>query len=313
LQPGHELVVKAEREYNELQVKRNLVTQQLAEAKNKRAEANENLLRAEKLAAITSGIIYQEIATRESRYSELKSEIASLESLQESFGSVNDGTLDRKNLERDFKRRVINRSTYQSALIANAQIERQRVELIEQITAKSNELKNFDQSVAYLANLKSQMNGEANLIPGTGQAEYVPLTNQIMEVRQIRSSASSTISAAIEAVPSLENSLGVLTKGIEQLQISPMIRALEAPVTVLFVPYDNIDAFGENQPLYACAIAIFWCSEVGTTGEAISGEIVTTHPFFGKPIRGQFVEADLSDSSKAQKEIFHVGRPPLFF
>ncbi len=92
-----------------------------------------------------------------------------------------------------------------------------------------------------------------------------------------------------------------------------MIRAVTKPVNVLFVPYDNIDAYGESQPLYACSVTIFWCSKIGETGKAISGEITTTHPFFGKPIRGQFVEANLSDPTAAKKEIIHVGRPPFFF
>ena len=92
-----------------------------------------------------------------------------------------------------------------------------------------------------------------------------------------------------------------------------MIRALDEPVNVLFVPYDNLDAYVKGERLYTCAIAIIWCSEVGTTGNPIGGEIVTTHPFFGKPIRGQFVEANLTEKSAAQKEIIHVGRPPLFF
>ena len=69
----------------------------------------------------------------------------------------------------------------------------------------------------------------------------------------------------------------------------------------------------QQTPIYTCTIAIFWCSNVGTVGERIGGEISTTHPFFGKPIRGQFVEANLTEKSAAQKEIIHVGRPPLFF
>jgi hypothetical protein len=312
LQPGHELVVKAEREFNELQVKRNLVSQQLSEARNRSSEAKENLTRANRLAAITGGIIDQEIATKDERFSELQNEIETLKSVLTSFGSPKDGERERKSLERDYKQRLITRGTYQSSLIAQAQIERQRADMSEELTAKMNELRDRDQSVAYLANLKLQLNEDTESVPGPGQAVYVPLANQIMEVRQIRSSAKSTIAASSETIPSLENSYAVLTSGLNQLEVSPMIRALEKPITVLFVPYDNLEAFGENQPLYACAVAIFWCSNVGTTGKPISGEIVTTHPFFGKPIRGQFVEAILTDPSAAKKEIFHVGRPPLF-
>ena len=171
----------------------------------------------------------------------------------------------------------------------------------------------MDQSSEYLVSLKEQLLNDAAVISGTGQTAYVPLTNQIIEVRQIRSAAKADLSASAQAIPSLQSTLSVLTSGIENLEKTPMIKALEKPVNVLFVPYNNLDAYDEDQPLFACSFALFWCSKVGTTGPAIGGEISTTHPFFGKPLRGQFIEANLTEPSAAKKEILHVGRPPFFF
>ena len=313
LQAGHELVVKAEREHSELLVKRNLASQQLEEARNKSRAAEEAMLRATSLSEMTSGIIDQETSNQTNRFAELKSEIEALESVLESYGSQKSRARERATVEQDFKRRIISRTVYQSSQLNFAQTERQVAELRAEITARKNEFSMMDQSIAYLSSLKNAMNGKPITAVGTGQTAYVPLTNQIMEVRQIRSNASAEIAATAHAVPSLENTISVLEKGIAALEMSPMIRAVTKPVNVLFVPYDNIDAYGESQPLYACAVTIFWCSKIGETGKAISGEITTTHPFFGKPIRGQFVEANLSDPTAAKKEIIHVGRPPFFF
>ncbi len=85
LQAGHELVVKAEREHSELLVKRNLASQQLAEAKNKSKAADEAMLRALSLSDMTSGIIDQETSNQAKRFTELKSEIEALESVLESY------------------------------------------------------------------------------------------------------------------------------------------------------------------------------------------------------------------------------------
>ncbi len=313
LQPGHELVVKADRERSELKVKRNLASQQLAEARNKGSEAEDALNRADTLASITAGIIDQEIANKSGRFEELKSETALLESVLAGFGNSKTRTADRNSLERDFKNRVISRAIYQSSMLNIAQVERQVADLRSEITAKKNELAMSEQANLYLVSMKQQLENDAAVTSGTGQTAYIPLTNQIIEVRQIRSAAKADIAASRQAVPSLENTLAVLSAGIEALEKTPMIKALNKPVNVLFVPYDNLDVYGENQPLFACSLALFWCSNVGQTGQAIGGEISTTHPFFGKPLRGQFVEALLTDPTAAKKDILHVGRPPFFF
>lgn len=313
LQPGHELVAKAEREINELRVKRNLVSQQLSTAKNQAIESKEALLRGKSLTENTINVIDQEIANNTKRFSELKNEIETLEQVLNSFGSKKSRKSDRAAILRDYKNRIITRNVYQSAILNHAQISRQIAALKEQLTTKKSLFANIDVSIAYLKSLKDQLLGKSSYIKGIGGAIYVPLVNQVMEARQIKSSASAKIQAAEQAIPALENSLNLLTKSVDELKKTPMIRALDKPVTVLFVPYDNIDAYDKDQPLYSCALAIFWCTKVGETGDPISGEISTTHPFFGKPLRGTFVEAHLTNNAAAKKEILHVGRPPFFF
>lgn len=314
LQRGHELVIKAERDRGELQVKRNLVTQQLADAENKASRGRSSLDRAEILATITNVTITQETENHIDRQKQIKNEIGALQSVLNSYGSSKSRRAERSRLQSEYNRRVITRTLFQRSLLNLSEIEENIVNLREKISTKKTELKLGEQSIAYLAQLESQLTSDKDKISlYGGKAEFVPIANQVIEVQQVRAAGKADIEEFKVTEKTLKNSLSVLDNSITELEKTPLIRALEEPVNVLFVPYDNLDAYEQGEHLYTCAIAIIWCSEVGTVGSPIGGEIVTTHPFFGKPIRGQFVEANLTEKSAAQKEIIHVGRPPLFF
>ena len=314
LQRGHELVIKAERDRGELQVKRNLVSQQLSDAENKASRGRSSLERADTLAQIAKVTIAQEIENRVDRQDLIKQEIASLQTVLKSYGSTKSRRAERARLEREYKQRVITRALYQRSVLNLSQIEENIVNLQEKISNKKTEQKLGEQSIAYLGQLNSQLTSDEKKIGlHGGKAEFIPIANQVIEVQQVRASGKADIGEFEVTKKTLQNSLSVLESSITELENTPMIRALDGPVNVLFVPYDNLDAYEQGERLYTCAIAIIWCSNVGTVGAPIGGEIVTTHPFFGKPIRGQFVEANLTEKTAAQKEIIHVGRPPLFF
>lgn len=315
LQRGHELVLKAERELGELNVKRNLIKRQIVDAKSKAHKGTTSLQRAEILAQITEGTINQEASNLKDRLPLLTNEISLLESILDSYGSSKDRRNQIAKLKQDYANRVITRKLYQDSLLASSKIEENIINIKEKISSKQTDLKLGDQSLSYLDNLKEHLSGkdtDPSQLLG-GNTAYVPIANQVIKVKQIRADGQSDIAEYESTKATLDNSLNVLSNSITELEHTPMIRALEAPINVLFVPYDNLDAYEQGEHLYTCAFAIFWCSNVGTVGAPIGGEITTTHPFFGKPLRGQFVEAHLSVNSAAKKEIIHVGRPPLLF
>lgn len=314
LQRGHELVIKADRDLGELQVKRNLITQQLADIKNKASRGRSSLEQANTLAQIAEVTISQEIENHIERQAFLEDEIAAIKGVLSSYGSSKSRLQERARLQREYNSRVITRALFQRSMLNLSQVEENVIALREKLTLKQTEEKYSDQNIAYLAQLNSHLTSEKGKIDlFGGKAEFVPIANQVIEVQQMRAAANADIEEFKAAEATLKDSYSVLGNSINELEKTPMIRALKGPVNVLFVPYDNLDAYTKGEHLYTCAIAIIWCSEVGTVGAPIGGEIVTTHPFFGKPIRGQFVEANLTEKSAAQKEIIHVGRPPLFF
>lgn len=314
LQRGHELVIKAERERGELMVKRNLMFRQLTDADAKKKRGENAIERANILSQIVGSTIQQEISNFYETRDAVKDEIETLSSIVESYGSSKSRRAERNRIADAYKRRVITRDYYQRTILSFAKTEENIANLRQRISEKKRTMRLDEQSVTYLQQLEQQLNGGKNIqISVNGKAALVPIANQVIEVSQMRAAGEADLADIENTRASLEHSIEVLSGSIKELESTPMIRALEKPVNVLFVPYDNLKAYRKDEKLFTCAFAIFWCSPVGTVGNPIGGEITTTHPFFGKPIRGQFVEANLTEISAAQKEIIHVGRPPLFF
>ncbi|MFZ1813771.1 MAG: hypothetical protein WBO55_03160 [Rhizobiaceae bacterium] len=309
---GHEMVMKAQRDLDELHVKRNLVSQQISDATHSAAKALQSIQRGETLAALVKGTVKQEIASRRQRNEELQVEVPALREILSGMGSHKQQQAQIEALKRDFKRRVITRSAYDGALLSLVQVQRQARMLETEIREKQSELDHTNEIVGFLRNLDIQLEGGQMTEISGGPTELVPLSNQVMEATQVLSQARSELAIANEQLGPLKDSLRVLNAGIGALEGTPLIRAVENPVTVLFVPYDNLNSYTGEEPLYACGFAIFWCSNVGKIGSVIPGEFSTTHPFFGKPMRGQFVEAKLKDQQSGLKELLHASRP-LFF
>ncbi|MCE9671376.1 hypothetical protein LY474_26580 [Myxococcus stipitatus] len=100
---------------------------------------------------------------------------------------------------------------------------------------------------------------------------------------------------------------------IDTLRASPYLRAFEKNLTVAFVPYDNVANAAVGTPLFACALKVFWCHEVGVVGSLLEGEVTLKHPIRQHMLRGVMVEVKLNDTTTAREDLLHLGRPPLLF
>jgi hypothetical protein len=121
------------------------------------------------------------------------------------------------------------------------------------------------------------------------------------------------LATALESETTLSQSIAVLRQQLAATQSTALARAIDKRVDVLFVPYTNAQMFLEGTPLYSCHATIFFCSLAGHAGAVLPGEVVGVHPFFGKNIRGFFVEVHLDDEAAATREIIHGYRKPFFF
>jgi hypothetical protein len=167
--------------------------------------------------------------------------------------------------------------------------------------------------IKILQDLRDQLSSEATeVITGTSP-DLLLLTKQAVDARSAVGQSQAQITSADQRKVLLANSREMLRKQIADLKTSPVARAAIAPITVLFVPYGNEDEFKVGADLYSCRLTIIWCAKAGVVGNKVDGESNAVHPFFGKPIRGFFVEALLDDEISATREIMHAKRPPFFF
>nr|BDT35017.1 hypothetical protein MFMH1_46860 [Myxococcus sp. MH1] len=98
---------------------------------------------------------------------------------------------------------------------------------------------------------------------------------------------------------------------IASLKASPYLRAIEKDLTVAFVPYENLGNAAEGAPLFACALKVVWCREVGVVGRVLEGEVSIKHPIRQHMLRGVMVELKLTDAASAREDLLHLGRAPL--
>ena len=313
LSKGHKLVVQAQRQMNDLTVKSNLVKQRLSKERRETLQARRVVGDAKVLAALVASTVDGEIGQRLVLQKDLQGHVKRLNTLRSEMKRALGASGAQRQLQRKFEKRLINRRTYDSSMLAILEL-RQRAGGVEtEIAKQSREILKTKQSLLMLESLRKQIQ-EPNMVKiKAASAEFVPLANQIVAVKTTLINAQNELQSRSERLALLQKNSAILTTGIKEISLTPLARAIKAPVVVVFVPYVNAQNFKQDEPLYSCSLGIFWCKKVGYTGKAIPGEAVSVHPFFGKNIRGIFVEAILLNPEAAKKEVLHVGRPPLLF
>lgn len=313
LSKGNELVTKIERDMNDLNVRKNQINEQIDDARKNVTASEDELNRAKELADMIEGTISAEIETRSAMKFELEALNAALHKVLKQYGAGSVNPDFKGNLTRDFKARLINKNTFDAGKLAQLEAAHRTVLLKSEIAANEVEINRLASTLKALNALSGNVATNKPTSFANGGADLVPLLNQVNDVRKSVSVAAGENANAVKRDALLSNSLTVVETTMSEIEATPLSRAAKQNITVLFVPYENADQYVEGAPLYACAIGIFFCSNVGTVGKAIAGETVATHPFFNKPVRGSFVEAKLTNQEAAKKEIIHVKRRPLFF
>lgn len=313
LSSGHELVLKTERQLGDLKVKNNLIKQKISKEQREISQARRSHEDAQVLANLVAHTIDSEISQRLVLQKDIKAQIKRLVILQRQMKKAADKSGYRRALGNKFKKRLINRQVYNSSLMAILELQQRNTGVQNEIATQRREVRKINQSIVMLESMRQQIQLPEIKMITAANAEFVPLANQVIVVKTELQNAKNNIVSHIERLSLLDKNSQILDKSITTISATPLARASKAPVVVLFVPYDNSTGFKSGQPLYSCSFGVTWCTKVGHTGASVKGEVVSVHPFFGKNLRGSFVEAILTDPEAAKKEVLHVGRPPLFF
>lgn len=313
LTQGHELVNKAERDLTEMRVALNQTEQRLSEVALDKETALRDLEEARGQVKTAIGTVEGEIALRQKQVSLYKASAKRLAKVRAKLakqlgkGGIGDQS---KAL---YGKRLITRKAYSSNVLGVLEAEQRLASAdseLEETRARQDEL---DASIALLRTLRKALESDGAVVGLTASApDLLLLTKQAVEARTAELVARSRIETSETTRGQLERTRKVLAEQIASVAHSAAGRAASARIDVVFVPYSNAARFAEGATLYTCRLTIFWCSAAGTAGPVLPGEISAVHPFFGKPIRGFFVEASNLRADAASREIIHGTRAPFF-
>lgn len=311
---GHELVNKVEREITEVKVALNLTEQRLSDEALGRVSAEKDLLEAEALVKYAAGTVKKELQARGRQSKILAQNIKRLQNVRGQLEKQVNGKGPAADLKRLYQKRLINNTSYSAGTLS-------LIEASQRLAAIDGEIDQADIQITELSSSREMLESLAiALKDGIGlsgisatSSDLLLLTKQASDALAARGLAKSQLVSTGESKVALLKSQQVLTSQLAQLEGSAIARALQKRIDVVFVPYGNEPQFAEGRPLYSCRFTILWCSKAGEVGQALPGEISSVHPFFGKPIRGSFVEVKLTAPDAAMREIIHGNSKPLFF
>jgi hypothetical protein len=310
---GHELVTKIDQQINDMKVNANLISQRTSEAELEAVHATRAHEDARLLVGYVLDTVEKEIISKTARRKTLSSTEKRLAELKRTFerqlkqGGMSAGLADLYN------KHLIDRRTFESGTLDLLDAGQKLSNLEGNLGDVRDEVSVFDANITMLKALKLQLQGGPMESIQAASSDLMLLTKQAVDARSELEQTQAQLKSATSRQVLLANSKELLESRIAELQNSALGRAMSSRIDVIFVPYGNERNFAAGTPLYTCALTIVFCHSAGTVGANVPGESNAVHPFFGKPIRGYFVEAILADKTAASQEIIHAERPPFFF
>ena len=313
LSRGHVLVEKIERDLSSLNIRRNQLRQDLtvatAELKNAERAKKDGQLQL----LLTKRTVEQEIRSISAERKEVLNQISRLNKIVTDFKRLAGNNKAGKNLQASYEKRLITKSELNRSTLAVLETLHRLAAFDGEVATKKLAVQRHDISLAFLNSLLVEIKQpEINSVQAAN-SDLAPLARDVITNKTQIASAETALESARLRSAQLENSYEVISANLSSLQQTPAARAMKAPVTVLFVPYDNADSVETGDPLYSCLLTIVLCSRVGEVGKVIDGETTAVHPLFSKPMRGVFVEAEFDSAELAETELVHAGSSPLLF
>ena len=296
-----------------MRLRRNQIRQDLTTATVGLEKARRDRRDGQLQMTLTLATINQEIKIRSAQKREIQSHISRLRGVVKDFEAITGKKGLAKNLRNAYRQRLITKQAMQTGTLAALETMHRLATVRGEIETKKLELRQSESNLEFLRLLlKQSEQGEVDSVTSSG-ADLAHLARETIRIKTLLATADTQFEAAKLQSAGLENSYQVISSNIASLEATPAARALEEPVTVLFVPYDNVENVKAGESLHGCLFSIFLCSTVGEVGKAVDGETVSVHPLFGKPMRGIFVEAKFDDTKSGTEELVHAGSSPVWF
>lgn len=311
---GNEMVNKVERDLTELRVSLSKIDQETAENANLKVRATRDLQDADLLVKYSLGTVTKELKGSDRKRKTLNDSIKRMTRVRDTMrGQLQHGGME-ADLQTLYKKRLIDKKTYNASTLGLVEASQRLAAIDGEIDDMKEQLATIDGRDELLSSLKTGLESGGPIASMTAaNSDLMLLVKQSVDAKASRDMAISNLETVAVKEKQLQGSAAVLKLQISALESSALARAVKGQVDVIFVPYANLGNFQPGMPLYTCAFTLFLCSQAGYVGDAQPGEFTSVHPFFGKPIRGVFVEARLTKSIAATREIIHGTRAPFFF
>ncbi|HEY8143418.1 MAG TPA: hypothetical protein VIG06_12135, partial [Kofleriaceae bacterium] len=208
-------------------------------------------------------------------------------------------------MHKEYAARLIDRSEYLQGAFQLGQIATSSLSLAERQVEFETRASEIDGEARALEAMLSQK----------AAGDEGSLSYEVLKVKQEYDSSRLETQKAIESRAALKESLARYDAILITIKRSPYLRAADHSANVAFVPYSNLDDVKVGSSVYACALEMIICHEVGSVRELLPGEVTYKHPFREKDLRGQMVDLDLDDDERdavAKSVLFVGGRPMLF-
>lgn len=183
------------------------------------------------------------------------------------------------------------------------------------IALQSSNISNIDLnlSIAQTRIQSDQLKDYSSTLLGANKSlsGLVP-SKQLLDLDATKAQLTVQLDAINRSFDILKNSIAADTRILQVSMESPYYKALWEPVTVLFIPYENLNNVEEKSPVYSCRLEIIFCRRVGEIDRIFNAEEYGKHPMFKTDIKGKFATVIFTDKTAERDQVLFIGSKPLF-
>lgn len=163
----------------------------------------------------------------------------------------------------------------------------------------------IEEQIANYRDLISSLQGNPRAITSLG------VLNTSAEIERSRLDLRVQLDVLSREVKVLKQAVDSDGRILELAKTSPYYKALFKPVTLAFVPYENLKYAFRGTPVYSCLLSVIICERVGTVTTRYPAEEFARHPIFKTDMRGNFIEIEFIEEKYSKEPVVFLNGKPF--